>query len=92
MIIKDSPFIDEQVLELRMMVACHNAGGEPDFFFCKVRCRRAEYNDGEHYALAGRRAEKEGYIGPMVTIDEHDPAGRAILDHFVWDSATIYIV
>lgn len=93
MIIQDNPNVDEQVLELRVMVACdYNPNGDPDFYFCKVRCRRCEYNMGDHYSLAERKADKEGYGGKMVSFDEHDSAGRAILDHFVWDSASTFTV
>jgi len=83
MILQDNPNVDDQIVELRVIVACeYNGMGEPDFYFCKVRCRRAEYNDGEHYSVAERKAQDEGYSGKMVSFDEHDSAGRAILDHF----------
>ena len=93
MILQDNPNIDEQMVELRMMVACdYNSNGEPDIYFCKVRCRRIEYNMGDHYPLAERKAKDEGYEGRMVSFDEHDAAGRAIVDHFVWDSASTFTV
>jgi len=75
-----------------MMVACHNGHWEPDIYFCKIRCTLEEYNDGEHYSLSVRTAENEGYIGPFVSICEDDSAGKAIVDHFVWDSASEYTV
>jgi hypothetical protein len=90
MILEDNPNIDDQIVGLRVMVACEsNANGEPDFYFCKVNCRRAAYNAGEHYHIAEQKAEKEGYEGKMVSFDEHDSAGRAIVDHFVWESADV---
>jgi len=93
MIISDNPNIEEQIVELRVMVACnYGPSGEPDFYFCKVRCRRAEYNMGDHYSVAERKAEDEGYGGKMVSFDEHDIAGKAILDHFEWDSASTFSV
>lgn len=93
MIHQDNPNIDEQIVELRLMVACsYGPSGEPDIYFCKVRCLRKEYNDGEHYLLAERKASDEGYGGKMVSFDEHDSAGQAILDHFVWESASTFTV
>ena len=35
-------------------------------------------------------AEDEGYEGPYVVYDETDRAGKAMLDKFVWESATVY--
>ena len=75
----------------KMMVAAVNANGEPDFYFCKVRCTFEEYNNGEHYVLAERKAIDEGYE-PHLSFDEDDPAGKAILDKFVWESASEYTV
>jgi hypothetical protein len=92
MIIKDHADIDNQELELRMIVAGYNANGEADLFFCKVRCTRREYNDGEHYARAGNAAVQEGYGGHLVTFDEHDTAGRNMLTLFAWDTATTYVI
>ncbi len=82
----------ESVKSYKMMVACHNANGEPDFYFCKIRCTKAEYNNGEHYALASRKAKDKGYREPFVTIDENDLAGKAIVDHFVWNAVSEYTV
>lgn len=93
MIIQDNADVGKQIVELKVMVACdYNGNGEPDFFFCKVRCLRDEYAVGDHYSLAERKAIDEGYGGKMVSFDEHDNAGRAILDHFVWETATTYTV
>lgn len=68
------------------MVAAVNANGEPDFFFCKIECTANEYDLGEHYRAAERLAEQNGYE-PKLSFDERDAAGKAILDHFVWESA-----
>ena len=93
MILQDNSNIDEQLVELRLMVACeHNANGEPDFYFCKVRCRRCDYNLGLHYSLAEQKASDEGYGGRMVSFDEHDFGGRAMLDRFDWESASTFTV
>ena len=90
MIVKNNPNIDEQVLELKMIVAGHNGNGEPDLYFCKVRCERRDYNDGEHYAIAERAAVRYGFLGHLISFDEHDSAGRNMLPLFVWESASVY--
>ena len=79
------------MLRTKVIVAALNANGEPDFFFCIIRCTLEEYENAEHYVLAERRAIDEGYE-PRLSFDENDAAGKAILDHFVWDSATEYTV
>jgi len=76
----------------RMMVACHDSGGMPDLYFCKVRCSNEQYNDGEHYALASRKAEENCYEGPFVSFCEDDAAGKAMLDLFEWETASIFTV
>lgn len=81
----------ETITEHKLIVAATNANGEPDFFFCKVRCTGEQYDNGEHYDKAKDAAEDEGYEA-YLAIDENDPAGRAILDHFVWESASTYTV
>ena len=74
---------------LRCMVAAVNEkSGEADFYFVKVNCTKQQYNLGEHYDAAERQAEKEGYE-PKLTFDEFETAGKAMLDHFAWDSATM---
>jgi len=79
--------------EIKVVVACnYNANGEPDFYFCKIRCSIESYNMGDHYSLAERQAEKEGYSGKMVSFDEKDAAGKAIINHFVWDSASTFTI
>lgn len=73
---------------IRCVVACTNASGEPDFYFCKVRCSPEELDIGHHYDLAEERATQEGYGGSMTVFDENDgPAW--LFDHFVWDSASV---
>lgn len=78
----------EERKEIKVMVAAVNAGGEPDFFFCKVNCNESEINDGEHYEAAKATAEKEGYE-PRLAFDQNDSGGQAILDVFEWDSADV---
>ncbi len=74
-----------------MIVACLNANGEPDFWFCIVRCTQEQYDNAEHYVLAENKSIQEGYE-PRLSMDENDAAGKAILDKFVWESATEYTV
>jgi hypothetical protein len=75
----------------KMVVAAINANGEPDFFFCKVRCNAEQYDDGEHYVRAERAATDEGYE-PRLSFDENDAAGKAVIRHFAWKTATEYTV
>jgi hypothetical protein len=70
------------------MVAGHNANGEPDFFFVIVRCSDAEFKAADHYARARRAASAEGY-DPALCFDEFDSAGKMLLHHFEWRSASI---
>lgn len=75
-------------MEVKCVVACYNAGGEPDLYFVKVKCHPDDYDIGGHYEMAEGAATEEGYSGPMVVFDENDgPSGLFKL--FVWDSASI---
>ena len=72
---------------IKCVVACYNAAGEPDFYFCKVACTQEEYDNGDHYGKAVAAALDAGYGEQFVVFDENDgPAW--LFDHFVWDSAT----
>lgn len=75
-------------MEVKCVVACHNASGESDFYFCKVKCKQVQYDVGEHYDLAEDSAREDGYEGPMVVFDEND-GPNFLFDHFVWESAPI---
>lgn len=73
---------------VKCAVACFNASGEPDFYFCRVECEQDEYDVGAHYDAAEDDAAGEGYSGPMVSYDEND--GPAFLfEHCVWDSTAV---
>lgn len=74
-------------MEVKCVVACYNASGEPDLFFCKVRCTEEEYSYGDHYEKAEDYAVEQGYSGGMVVFDEND-GPKALFDLFVWESAT----
>jgi hypothetical protein len=69
-------------MEIKCVVACRNASGESDFYFCKVECSE------DHYELAEDSAREEGYEGPMVVFDEND-GPDFLFDHFVWESASV---
>jgi len=72
---------------VRCMVAAINANGDADFYFVKVDCTEDQYNLGEHYDAAEKQAEEEDYE-PKLTFDEFEFAGKAIVDHFEWDTVT----
>jgi len=74
-------------MTIKCVVACHNAGGEPDFYFVNVECSQAQYDNDEHYELATYKAKSEGYEGPMVVYDESD-GPRFLFKHFAWESAS----
>jgi hypothetical protein len=76
-------------MEIKCVVACRNASGESDFFFCKVECSQNQYDVGDHYDIAEDAARDEGYDGPMVVFDEND-GPDFLFDHFVWESATVF--
>ncbi len=61
--------------EFRVVVACHNASGVPDFFAARVRATRAQYDDGEHYDAARGAALDAGHEGPCICFDERDGPG-----------------
>jgi hypothetical protein len=59
-------------MDVRCVVACRNAAGEPDFFGCVVRCTRRQYEEGGHYEQAEAMARRQGYEGRMLAYDEED--------------------
>lgn len=70
---------------IKCVVACTNANGEPDFYFCKVEATQEEYDDGIHYERAKGKAKEEGYEAPFVVFDENDGLDW-LFEHFVWES------
>lgn len=74
---------------IRCIVVGHNSGGEPDLLFVKVCCSESEYDEGKHYKAAIEYAESEGYEPGIIAFDENDPAGRAMLPLFAWNTASI---
>lgn len=63
--------------------------GDPDLYFVKVNCTEDQFDCGDHYDIAKATAINEGYDEPLVAFDEYDPAGRAMLPLFHWDSASV---
>lgn len=74
--------------EVKCVVACHNASGEPDLFFVKVSCSDDEYSIGDHYEKAEGAACEQGYSGPMVVFDEND-GPKALFKLFDWKTASV---
>ncbi len=61
-----------------------NSNGEPDIFFCKIRCSKEQYDQGEHYERA-KEAAQENCYEPLLACDENDPAGK-VIELFEWKS------
>ena len=78
-------------MEIKCIVACHNANGDPDLFFVKVEATQEQIDNDEHYDRAREEAELCGYDACItsVTFDENDSAGKAMLDMFYWNTASI---
>jgi hypothetical protein len=78
---------DQPPRDVRCVVACRNANGEPDLFFCKIHCTTEQYIRGNHYTRAKLVAEEEGYE-PKLVWDEFDPAFTAMsnVNQVVWDA------
>jgi hypothetical protein len=72
---------------IKCIVAADNPNGEPDLYFCRVRCTEQQFETGDHYDRAKRAAQDDGYDSTAVVFDEFDDAGNAMLDLFVWESA-----
>lgn len=81
----------DHVTENRMVVACTNTSrGEPDFTFVRVRCTDEQRDSGDDYEAAKKWASTNGYDEPMVAFNcEVDPAGKAIVNHFCWETSCV---
>lgn len=74
---------------LKCVCAAINSNGEPDFFFHRVRCTEAQYEDGAHYTAAEAETVEHG-AEALVCFDERDTAFSAFrCNAFVWHSAPI---
>ena len=61
---------------IKIAVACHNAGGEADFHFFKLKTLDSYIQDGCYEDRAKEISHDEGYDGPYVIFDETCFAGR----------------
>lgn len=66
-------------MEIKCVVACINASGEPDVFPLFVTCTREEMEDGKHYAAAEDEAAAHGYE-PRLVFDEQDTGFKYFTD------------
>ena len=72
---------------VKCLVACETGNG-PDIVFVQVDCTQEQYDHGEHYRAAKDWAMDQDYEGPMVAMDENDPA-KPLFHLFEWDTAFI---
>lgn len=75
-------------MKIKVIVACENASGEPDFHYCTVVCTKEDYEQGFHYQVAEYQAKEEGYT-PFLAYDENDDAGQLLLPLFKWSKASL---
>lgn len=74
----------------RMILACTNSNGEPDFAFVKVKCTSEDCDEYKDKSRAIKWAEENDYEAPFVVFNcTLDSAGKAIEDNFKWESASI---
>lgn len=59
---------------VHLLVACHNANGEPDLLSISVPATESDVNLGYHYDLAQSAAADLGYEAPFVCFDQHEQA------------------
>jgi len=76
---------------IKCIVAAMNSNGEPDLYFCIVKCNEEQYDCGDHYDRAKEQCKEDGYE-PYIAYDETDTAGKAMLPLFNWDTASILII
>jgi hypothetical protein len=79
---------DSIVIIIKMVAACINADGEPDFGFVKVKMLANNIMLGEHYEVAKRWFLDNDYEEPMVIWDEVE-CPYWLFERFVWKSASI---
>lgn len=78
---------------IKVVIACHNFAGEPDFAFVRVTATAEQFENGEHYDCVHSWAEANSYESPLVCFDEDDCGSFPwLLDHFEWDSASVIAV
>ena len=76
-------------MKIKVVVACTNAGGEPDFYPCEINVPHTAYEEGDHYELAKVAAEEDLYRPPFVCFDEKD--GPAWLFEKMWPDGWVFM-
>jgi hypothetical protein len=79
------------MLNIKCIAAVVNANGESDFYFAIIQCSQEQYDNGQHYSAMCDAAEKEGYEF-YLAYDENEPAGKALLPLFHWETATVVVI
>ena len=59
-------------MKIRIITACHDASGCPDFAWTVVDVSKSEYDNGAHYEAAEALLQERGYEGPFVHFDQED--------------------
>ncbi len=72
----------------KIVLACTNSAGDPDFVFVKVQCSESDHAKGTYFRLAKLWAVENGYEGPFHLWDSSG-CPDWLSDRFVWDSASI---
>lgn len=70
------------------VIACHNALGDPDLFFCRVQCSEEQYACDDHISAVQDYAQQQGWSGPYVTFCPGD-VPNWLFAHFEWRTASI---
>lgn len=68
----------------KMIVACMNSAGAPEFHTCAPLVTEEEIQAGEHYEAAKENARFNGYDEPMIAFDASDPAWKQMADLVAW--------
>lgn len=71
-------------MELKMIVACINAAGLPDFHTCAISVTEEERSDGVHYQRAYSDACAKGFTEPMVAYESGDISRGKLADLADW--------
>jgi len=61
-----------QIIEMKIAVACRNASGMPDMPVFTVAVTREECELGSHYDKAEALAEGAGYEAPFICFDDSE--------------------
>ena len=59
-------------MKIRIITACHDASGCPDFAWTVVDVSKSEIDNGDHYETAETELKDRGYEGPFVHFDQDD--------------------